>query len=66
MAGVIRIRCHLPAAEVDRLQPGLHLLYRLVAGEGAEGRHILFVVQQPPQPLRAQARQRVFDLEGAT
>ena len=48
VAGVIRIRCHLPAAEIDRLQPGLHLLHRLIAGEGAEGWHILFVVQQPP------------------
>ena len=35
-AGRVGVRRHLPSREVDRLQPGAHLLHRLVAGDGAE------------------------------
>src|SRR5690606_24044103 len=40
---------YLPAREVDRLEPRLDLLHRLVAGEGAEGRNERFAVQQLPE-----------------
>ncbi len=62
---VIRVGRNLPAAEVDGLQPGLYLLHGLIAGERAERRHIVFMMQQPPQSLRTQASQRVLNLEGA-
>src|SRR2546426_484540 len=31
----------LPAAEIDRLKARLHLLHRLVSGEGAQSRHVI-------------------------
>src|ERR1039457_4496495 len=40
LAAQIGIARHLPAAQVDRLQPGLHLLHRLIAGERTERRHV--------------------------
>src|SRR3546814_6359437 len=39
LPGGVGVRRDLPAREVNRLQPGADLLHRLVAGEGAEGRH---------------------------
>ena len=65
MARVVGIRGHLPAAEVDGFQARLHLLHRLIAGEGAECRHIIFMMQQEPEPLRAQPGQGVLHLERA-
>jgi len=36
LADEIRVRCDLPATDVDRFQSRLHLLHRLIAGERAE------------------------------
>ena len=65
LARVVGVGGDLPTAEVDGLQAGLHLLHRLVAGERAESGHVRFVMQQPPEPLRAQASQSVLDLDRA-
>ena len=32
---------HLPAAQIDGLEPGAHLLHRLAAGQGAERRDVI-------------------------
>ena len=55
----------LPAGQVDRLQPGLDLLHRLVAGQRAQRRHVGLGLQQLPQPGRAHLGQRVADAETA-
>jgi hypothetical protein len=52
---------HLPAADVDGLQPGLDLLHGLVAGGGAEGLYRLLALQQLAQPLGTAAGERVLD-----
>ena len=65
LAAQVGVARHLPAAQVDRLEPGLHLLHRLIAGERAERGHVRLRVQQMPQPLRAHARQRVLNPDGA-
>ena len=57
LAGKVGVRRDLPAAQVDRLQPGAHLLHRLVAGERAERRHERLALQQLPQFFRAASRQ---------
>ena len=55
----------LPAAQVDRLEPGAHLLHRLVAGAGAERGDVVALVQQLPQLLGAVAGERVLDRQAA-
>ena len=39
LAGEVRVGGDLPAGEIDRLEPGLDLLHRLVAGQRAERIH---------------------------
>ena len=53
----------LPAGQIDRLQPGLHLLHRLVAGQRAQRRDERLGLQQVPQPGGAHLGQRVADAE---
>ncbi len=55
LAGEVRVRRHLPAAEVDGLESGLDLLHGLVASQCAQRGDEGFGVQQLPQPLRAHA-----------
>src|SRR5947207_2881158 len=55
----------LPAGEIDRLQPGLDLLQRLIAGQGAERVDEGLGVDQIPELLRAAAGQRVLDAKRA-
>ena len=62
MPGGVHVAGHLPAADVDRLQPGLHHLHGLGPGLGPQGADVGFGAQQPPQPLGPQAGQGVFDL----
>ncbi len=62
LGGGIAVAGHLPAADVDRLQPGLHLLHGLIAGDGPQRRHVILLLHQPPQPLGAHAGQGVLDL----
>ncbi len=65
LAGIVGVGGDLPAAHVNGLQPGGDHLHRLVAAHGAEGVDVLLAVQQLPQALSAEARQRVFDMQGA-
>ena len=61
--GEVRVGCDLPAGQIDRLQAGLDHLHGLVAGQRAERRDVLLVVQELPQPLGAELRERVLDRE---
>src|SRR5256885_10900826 len=54
----VRVGSHLPAAAVDGVEAGADLLDRLVAGDGAQRRHIVLRVQELPQAPRAHLRQR--------
>ena len=63
---VIGIRGDLPSAYVNRLEPGLHLLDRLVAAHRAQRIDIRLRLQQIPQALGAHSRQRVLDVNRAT
>ena len=65
LAGVVGIGRHLPATEINGRESGLDLLDRLIAGQGAQGRHIRLGVQQMPQPLGSHFGQGVLDLDGA-
>ncbi len=55
----------LPAGDVDRLQAGLHHLHRLAARECAERADESVAAQQLPEPLCAETRERVLDVDGA-
>src|SRR5581483_588574 len=59
---LISVGRHLPAADVDRLEPGPHLLQRLVPRDRAQRMHIGLGMKQFPEPLRAEFRQRVLDM----
>ena len=48
LPGIVGVCRHLPAADVNRFQPGLHLLDCLVSGHGAERRNMRLVLQQVP------------------
>ncbi len=63
VAGEVRVGRDLPAGEVDRLQAGLHHLHGLRSGQRAERGDVVLGVQQLPQALGAEARQRVLDVE---
>jgi hypothetical protein len=65
LASPVGVGCDLPAAEVDRLQSGLHLLDRLVARESAQRGHVRFTMEKRPEALRAEPRQSVFDVDRA-
>jgi len=60
LPGQVGVRRHLPARQVNGLEPGPHLLDGLVAGQRPERVHVVLVLQQPPQPLRTQPGQRVL------
>eukprot|EP01092_Planopodium_desertum_P013804 TRINITY_DN67867_c0_g8_i3.p1 TRINITY_DN67867_c0_g8~~TRINITY_DN67867_c0_g8_i3.p1 ORF type:complete len:672 (-),score=294.42 TRINITY_DN67867_c0_g8_i3:1748-3763(-) len=66
LPGQVGIGRHLPAGQVDRLQPGLHLLHGLVAGQRAERVDEVTLMQRLPQLFRAQPGQRMLDMDGAT
>lgn len=59
--GDVRVAGHLPARQIDGLQPGLHLLHRLVACERAQRIDEWFLVDEPPELFRAALRERVLD-----
>ena len=63
-AAGVGVAGHLPAGQIDRLQAGLDLLHRLIAGQRAQGVHERFGFQQVPQAGGAHFRQRVADAEG--
>jgi hypothetical protein len=64
--GEVRVGGDLPAAQVDRLQAGLDHLHRLAAGKCSERRHVLVHLQELPEPLRPEPRQRVLDVHRAS
>ncbi|MND38649.1 hypothetical protein D3C80_293580 [compost metagenome] len=61
----IAVRRHLPAGEIDRLQPSAHLLHRLIASHGAERIDEILAFQKLPQPVCTLFRQRITDLDRA-
>ena len=63
--GVVGVGGHLPTRDVDRLEPGPHLLHRLATGHRPERGHVVLLLQQSPQPLRAEPGQRVLLLDTA-
>jgi len=56
---------HLPAGQVDRLQPGLDLLHGLIAGHRAKRIYVVFAAQQRPEPLGTKPGQGELLLHGA-
>jgi hypothetical protein len=62
----VGVRRNLPAAQIDPLEAGRHLLHRLVAGQGAQRAHRRPGGDQVPQALGAQPRQRMLDVDAAT
>ena len=65
LPGEIRVRRDLPAAEVNCLQSGPHLLHCLVAGQRAERRNEWFGLQQVPEFLRTSAGEGVLGDDAA-
>ncbi len=61
LAVAVGVARHLPARQIDRLQAGLDLLHRLVAGQRAERVDERLGVHQRPQLLGAALGQRVLD-----
>ena len=59
----VRVAGDLPAAEVDRLQAGLHLLHGLVARQRAERGDVRQLVHERPEALGSAPRERVLDRE---
>ena len=55
------IRRDLPAADVNRLEAGLHFLHRLVARDRREHRDVVFLAHQFPEPRGAMTRECVLD-----
>jgi hypothetical protein len=63
VAGQVRVRGDLPAAEIDRLETRAHLLHGLIARERAQRVHVRLGVEELPEPLGAHLRQRVPDVD---
>ncbi len=63
--GEVRVGRHLPAGEVDRLQAGLDHLHGLRAGQRAERGDVVLGVEELPEPLGPEPRERVLDVEAA-
>ena len=65
LAGIVGVGGDLPAGDVDRLEPGLDLLQRLVAGQRAEGPHERPFGEQPAEPRGAAPGEAVLDPDRA-
>jgi hypothetical protein len=65
LAGKVRVGRDLPAADVDRFEPGTNLLYGLVARGGPEGADVTVAREELSQPLGAEPGQRVLDRDAA-
>ena len=65
LAGDVGVARDLPARQVDRLQAGLDLLHRLVAGERAERVDERLGVDEVPELFGAAPRERVLDADRA-
>ena len=62
LPGEVRVGGDLPAREVDGLQPGAHHLHGLVARERAERGDERLRVEQLPEAVGAERRERVLDV----
>ena len=60
LPGQVAVGGDLPAAEVDRLQAGPHLLHGLAAGVGAECADVVLGVQEVPEVLGTALRERAL------
>ena len=56
----------LPTRQIDGLEPGLHLLDRLVSGHRTERGNDAVFMQQAPEFLGPQPREAVFDMHRTT
>ena len=65
LAGDVGVGRDLPARQVNRLQAGLHLLHRLVAGQRAERVDERLLADQLPELFGAAPRERVLDVQRA-
>ena len=65
LPGKIGVGRDLPAAQVDRVEPRLHLLHRLVSGQRPQRRDVFFRGQEVPEPERPKPRERVLDAHRA-
>src|SRR5690606_2037937 len=65
LTGAVAVAGDLPAGAVDGLEPGLHFLDRLVAGQRPERAYRAVAVEQPPELLRTAAGKRVLDADRA-
>ena len=54
LIGQVGVARHLPAGEVDRLEPGLDHLHRLPSAHRAEGVDVVAGGEHLPEPLRHQ------------
>ena len=61
----VGVRRDLPAADVDRLEPGADFLHRLVSRDGRQHGDVGLFAQQFPQARRTMTRERVLDRERA-
>ena len=61
----IRVRRDLPAADVDRLETGPHLLDRLIARDGGQHRDVGLFAHELPEAGRAVGRERVLNRQRA-
>ena len=59
----VGVRRHLPAGKIDCFQTGADLLHGLVAGHGAEGNHVVPLVEQFPQTVGAPFGEGMPDLD---
>ena len=65
LARVVSVRRNLPARQVDGLQPGLHLLHRLVAGQRTQRVDERRGGKQAPQFFGAAVGQGMFYDQGS-
>ena len=63
--GEVGVGGDLPAGEVDGLQPGLDHLHGLRAGQRPEGGDVRLPMEELPEPLGSEPRERVLDAEAA-
>ncbi len=61
----VRIRRHLPARKVNRLQPRAHLLHGLIAGERTQRIHIRLAREIIPQLLGCVLGNAIFNRQAA-
>jgi hypothetical protein len=62
----VRVGGDLPAREVDRLESGLDLLHRLIAGQRAERGNAVLRSEEIPEPAGSAFGQAVPNREGVT